>query len=176
MVAFEIDDVDAHGYGWSVALTGIALEITDTDMIDELRTLPFNRWVRTDRDRYVGISLDTMSGRRMTRTVPESGPEPLPRDARMTVPWDQPDLAPFVVGTTDRDPGAGFRVDAMALSSGCAGIVTFLGYRTVGVRHDRVSGGIESPLARSVWPIGGAVVERAAAIRRTTPVRPSSRC
>jgi uncharacterized protein len=80
VVAFEIDDVDAHGHGWSVALTGIALEITDTDMIDELRTLPFNRWVRTDRDRYVGISLDTMSGRRMTRAVSQPGPEPLPRD------------------------------------------------------------------------------------------------
>ena len=54
VVAFEVDDVDGRGHGWSVALTGIALEITDTDMIDELRTRPFNRWIRTNRDRYVG--------------------------------------------------------------------------------------------------------------------------
>ena len=70
VVAFEVDDIDNTGHGWSVALTGIALEITDTELIDELQTLPFNRWVRAKGDRYVGISLDLVTGRRTIDAVP----------------------------------------------------------------------------------------------------------
>ena len=66
VVAFEVDNVDAHGSGgWSVAITGIANEVTDPDIIDQLRRLPFTRWVRNETDRYVSISFDLMSGRRI---------------------------------------------------------------------------------------------------------------
>jgi len=67
VVAFEVDNVDGDGSGgWSVAITGIANEITDPDVIDQLRHLPFSRWVRNEDDRYVSISFDLMSGRRIT--------------------------------------------------------------------------------------------------------------
>jgi uncharacterized protein len=67
VVAFEVDNVDGGGPGgWSVAITGIANEITDSDVIDQLRRLPFTRWVRNEDDRYVSISFDLMSGRRLT--------------------------------------------------------------------------------------------------------------
>jgi nitroimidazol reductase NimA-like FMN-containing flavoprotein (pyridoxamine 5'-phosphate oxidase superfamily) len=67
VVAFEVDNIDADGTGgWSVAVTGIANEVTDPDVIAQLRVLPFTRWVRNENDRYVGISLDLMSGRRIT--------------------------------------------------------------------------------------------------------------
>jgi nitroimidazol reductase NimA-like FMN-containing flavoprotein (pyridoxamine 5'-phosphate oxidase superfamily) len=67
VVAFEVDDVEADGSGgWSVAITGIANEVTDANVIAQLRLLPFTRWVRNENDRYVSISLDLMSGRRIT--------------------------------------------------------------------------------------------------------------
>jgi len=67
VVAFEVDNAESGGTGsWSVTLTGIATEITDPDLVTKLRSLPFTRWVRGDDDRYVGISLDLMSGRRVT--------------------------------------------------------------------------------------------------------------
>jgi nitroimidazol reductase NimA-like FMN-containing flavoprotein (pyridoxamine 5'-phosphate oxidase superfamily) len=71
VVAFEVDDVEADGSGgWSVAVTGIANEITDPNVIAQLRILPFTRWVRNENDRYVGISLDLMSGRRIVPQNP----------------------------------------------------------------------------------------------------------
>jgi nitroimidazol reductase NimA-like FMN-containing flavoprotein (pyridoxamine 5'-phosphate oxidase superfamily) len=67
VVAFEVDNAESGGTGsWSVTLTGIATEITDPNLISRLRLLPFTRWVRSENDRYVGISLDLLSGRRVT--------------------------------------------------------------------------------------------------------------
>ena len=66
VVAFEVDNAEPGGTGsWSVTLTGIATQIDDPDVIAKLRLLPFSRWVRSADDRYVGISLDLMSGRRV---------------------------------------------------------------------------------------------------------------
>jgi hypothetical protein len=66
VVAFEVDHVEADGaVGWSVAITGLANEVTDQDVIAKLRRLPFTRWVRGKDDRYVSISLDLMAGRRL---------------------------------------------------------------------------------------------------------------
>ena len=67
VVAFEVDHVESGGHGsWSVAITGIASEIADPGLIAQLRELPFTRWVRNENDRYVGVSFDLMSGRRVT--------------------------------------------------------------------------------------------------------------
>jgi nitroimidazol reductase NimA-like FMN-containing flavoprotein (pyridoxamine 5'-phosphate oxidase superfamily) len=67
VVAFEVDHVDTDGQGtWSVTVTGMATEISDPNTLAQLRALPFTRWVRNDNDRYVGISLDLLSGRRVT--------------------------------------------------------------------------------------------------------------
>jgi uncharacterized protein len=70
VVAFEVDNADPGGAGsWSVTVTGIATEIKDPDVIAQLRQLPFTRWVRSDNDRYVGISLDLLSGRRVIAAI-----------------------------------------------------------------------------------------------------------
>ena len=67
VVAFEVDNAESGGTGsWSVTLTGIATEISDPEVVAQLRHLPFTRWVRNDNDRYVGISLDLVSGRRVS--------------------------------------------------------------------------------------------------------------
>jgi hypothetical protein len=50
----------------SVVITGIASEITDRDLLAELRAKPLTRWVRDEQDRYVSISLELVSGRRIT--------------------------------------------------------------------------------------------------------------
>jgi uncharacterized protein len=66
VVAFEVDEIDADGLGWSVAFTGITSEINDRDLLSQLRSMPFTRWVRHADDRYVSISVDDASGRRIT--------------------------------------------------------------------------------------------------------------
>jgi len=74
VVAFEVDDVDVDGaVGWSIAITGIANEVTNPDVIAKLRLLPFTRWVRSEDDRYVSISLDLMAGRRLHCRDDEDG-------------------------------------------------------------------------------------------------------
>jgi nitroimidazol reductase NimA-like FMN-containing flavoprotein (pyridoxamine 5'-phosphate oxidase superfamily) len=74
VVAFEVDNAETGGTGsWSVTLTGIATEIADPEVIAQLRRLPFTRWVRNDNDRYVGISLDIVSGRRVAHGAAASG-------------------------------------------------------------------------------------------------------
>lgn len=67
VVAFEVDDIDLDGLDrWNVVITGIATEITDADLLAELRAGPLTRWVREEQDRYVSISLELLSGRRIT--------------------------------------------------------------------------------------------------------------
>ena len=66
VVAFEVDDFDAmyHG-GWSVVVTGIAREVTDDDELAVLRRAPVQRWARGSGERFVSISTDIISGRRI---------------------------------------------------------------------------------------------------------------
>lgn len=53
VIAFEVDEINEGGLGWSVAFTGIASEISDPDLLSRLRAMPLTRWVRDADDRYV---------------------------------------------------------------------------------------------------------------------------
>jgi nitroimidazol reductase NimA-like FMN-containing flavoprotein (pyridoxamine 5'-phosphate oxidase superfamily) len=67
VVAFEVDDVDPLRHtGWSVVITGIASEITDPDQLALVRRLPLAHWAPGDAERYVCVSLDLISGRRIS--------------------------------------------------------------------------------------------------------------
>ena len=63
VVAFEVDDFDPlYHSGWSVAVTGVACEISDpSDAM--IRTTP--RWAPGADGRVVAIPLDRVSGRRL---------------------------------------------------------------------------------------------------------------
>ena len=66
VVAFEVDEIDlvSHG-GWSVVVTGIAREVTDTTELARLMDLPVPQWTPEGGDHFVAISLDLVDGRRI---------------------------------------------------------------------------------------------------------------
>ncbi|MEO7572675.1 MAG: pyridoxamine 5'-phosphate oxidase family protein [Acidimicrobiales bacterium] len=66
VVAFEADDFDPmYHSGWSVLVTGVAREITDSDELAALRHAPLARWAHNGVERLMAISADMISGRRI---------------------------------------------------------------------------------------------------------------
>ena len=68
VVAFEVDDIAEDGTGWSVLVTGVAREVPDGDpaVAEAVRDAPVARWIAAQGSRLVSISLDMLSGRRLT--------------------------------------------------------------------------------------------------------------
>jgi len=66
VVAFEIDAVDPlyHG-GWSVLVQGRASEVADPLDDARARELPLQPWADGDRDHFVRIRTERVSGRRL---------------------------------------------------------------------------------------------------------------
>lgn len=72
-VAFEIDGFDAESRtGWSVVVEGVATDISD--MVDSgstrLRALDLQPWFPGEKSHWVAIQPESISGRRVNRTVP----------------------------------------------------------------------------------------------------------
>jgi uncharacterized protein len=67
VVAFEVDDIDeaAHA-GWSVAVTGVATEVTDPNEARLAQHEPIERWPHADPDSLIAISTEMLTGRRLT--------------------------------------------------------------------------------------------------------------
>jgi nitroimidazol reductase NimA-like FMN-containing flavoprotein (pyridoxamine 5'-phosphate oxidase superfamily) len=66
VVAFEADEIDRTTHtGWSVVVTGTASEITDLDELEAVRSLPLAHWGVDAVERYVRVSLELVSGRRI---------------------------------------------------------------------------------------------------------------
>ena len=66
VVAFEVDaPPGADGGGWSVHVTGLAQEVTDPVELARLRPLPLRPWARAGEERFVRISVELLSGRRV---------------------------------------------------------------------------------------------------------------
>ena len=77
VVSFEVDDIDPLFHaGWSVVVTGVATPIESESGLARARTLPLLPWA-AQGDRYVAITLDDVSGRR----IPRPSPGPAPRVA-----------------------------------------------------------------------------------------------
>jgi len=64
VVAFEVDDLDRSGDGWTVLVTGIADEVTDPDEWACCRELLPGPWEPGSDGRFVRISTDLVSGQR----------------------------------------------------------------------------------------------------------------
>jgi nitroimidazol reductase NimA-like FMN-containing flavoprotein (pyridoxamine 5'-phosphate oxidase superfamily) len=78
VVAFEVDDFDPmYHAGWSVAVTGVAREITDPAELAWAERLPLAHWATDHPDHYLCISTEVVTGRRIRR----EGPRPLVRRA-----------------------------------------------------------------------------------------------
>jgi nitroimidazol reductase NimA-like FMN-containing flavoprotein (pyridoxamine 5'-phosphate oxidase superfamily) len=67
VVAFEVDDFDPiYHSGWSVAVTGMATEISDPTDLDAAHGMPIARWAPRGDEAVLAISTDLVSGRRIT--------------------------------------------------------------------------------------------------------------
>lgn len=70
VVAFEADKIDPVGHtGWSVVVTGTSREITEPAEVRNAESLPLTRWAAEDgeKERFVAISCDVVTGRRLVR-------------------------------------------------------------------------------------------------------------
>ena len=69
VVGFEVDDMsDDHSGGWSVLVVGHAIEIRDLEELQRVRDLPLETWAPGQRDRFVNIATENVSGRAFCRT------------------------------------------------------------------------------------------------------------
>jgi len=69
VVGFEVDDMsDDHSGGWSVLVVGHAVEIRDLEELQRVRKLPLETWAPGQRDRFVNIATENVSGRAFGRT------------------------------------------------------------------------------------------------------------
>jgi uncharacterized protein len=65
-VAFEVDAVDpAWEEGWSVVISGTASPVRDPEELDRLRQLPLRPWAGGDKDVYLRIRPERVTGRRI---------------------------------------------------------------------------------------------------------------
>ena len=66
-VAFEVDWVEPTWQtGWSVVVRGQAHVVTDPDELRSVRRLPLLPWAGGDKENYIVIKSDLISGRRLT--------------------------------------------------------------------------------------------------------------
>jgi len=67
VVAFEVDDFDSMRHsGWSVAVTGMASEVTQTADLEAVRQMPVGRWAPRGDAALLAISTEIVTGRRIT--------------------------------------------------------------------------------------------------------------
>ncbi|MEV6034165.1 pyridoxamine 5'-phosphate oxidase family protein [Nonomuraea sp. NPDC052116] len=67
VVAFEADEFDSElRTGWSVTAVGQARAVTDPDEIHRLAALPLTTWAPGNRDHYIVVDAQELSGRRIT--------------------------------------------------------------------------------------------------------------
>ena len=64
-VAFEVDGVEDDGArGWSVLVIGHATELRDAGSLEEARRLAISPWAPGEREHYVAIPIERVTGRR----------------------------------------------------------------------------------------------------------------
>jgi nitroimidazol reductase NimA-like FMN-containing flavoprotein (pyridoxamine 5'-phosphate oxidase superfamily) len=65
-VAFEVDGSRSlERSGWSVVVSGVAREVTDADELVRLERGPLRSWAEPAPARWIRISIDEISGRRI---------------------------------------------------------------------------------------------------------------
>lgn len=65
-IAFEVDQLDeATHHGWSVVMHGTAHELEDLEDLMEAETIAVETWASSQKDRFVRIDVEEISGRRI---------------------------------------------------------------------------------------------------------------
>lgn len=66
-VAFEVDWVEpTWQIGWSVVARGQARVVTEPEELERVRRLPLLPWTEGDKETFVSIDAELISGRRLT--------------------------------------------------------------------------------------------------------------
>lgn len=74
VVAFEVDEADSADHsGWSVLVVGHAAELREGPVLEAARRLPLQSWAGGDRDHFVRIESERISGRRLGVDAPTDG-------------------------------------------------------------------------------------------------------
>jgi uncharacterized protein len=69
--AFEIDGINrARGGGWSVIITGVCEEITDTGELRRVAALGLEPWAPGPKGHWIRIRANVVSGRRIVTAAP----------------------------------------------------------------------------------------------------------
>ena len=69
-VAIEIDGTEGlYHEGWSVLVTGRASHVTDPDELARFDHIALSPWAGAERDRYVCIPMEQVTGRRLSHGV-----------------------------------------------------------------------------------------------------------
>src|SRR5690606_30151693 len=70
VVAFEIDDFDTEARtGWSVVAVGHARHVADPEEAAALEALPLRTWAPGERDYFLRIRPELLTGRRIRTAV-----------------------------------------------------------------------------------------------------------
>ncbi len=98
VVAFEIDGFDeVEREGWSVLIVGRATTVTDADELEVLRMCGPTPWVGGERDQYVRVVPEMLTGRRIVSedvANENDGESPAARPARSNTPRATPPGSP----------------------------------------------------------------------------------
>lgn len=66
VIAVEVDSIDPVNHaGWSVLVRGMTRVLEDPAEIEQARVLPLRPWASTAADRFIAVSPDIVSGRRV---------------------------------------------------------------------------------------------------------------
>ncbi|WP_113701553.1 pyridoxamine 5'-phosphate oxidase family protein [Nonomuraea lactucae] len=66
VVAFEVDEFDPEARtGWSVTAVGHARAVHDPEEIERLSALPLTAWAPGERDHYIVVDVEQVTGRRI---------------------------------------------------------------------------------------------------------------
>ncbi|MCU0268823.1 MAG: pyridoxamine 5'-phosphate oxidase family protein [Acidimicrobiales bacterium] len=78
VVAFEADDFDKMSHtGWSVLVRGTSRVISAPEEVERVRRIPLSPWANDSTDRFVAISTDLVTGRRVHSWYRPDGHEPV---------------------------------------------------------------------------------------------------
>jgi uncharacterized protein len=82
VVAFEVDEIDADTHsGWNVTVIGHAHAVRDPAEKKVLSALPLRPWAPGQRDEFLRIPLDLVTGRRLLAGGPVHRDSLLPQAA-----------------------------------------------------------------------------------------------
>jgi uncharacterized protein len=67
-MSFEIDGIDEHSHeGWSVVVNGVGREVVEPNELARVQALPLMPWSPGDKQHWIRIRPETVTGRRITR-------------------------------------------------------------------------------------------------------------